>query len=286
MNKNLVENRELREQVITRVEVLEQVKEILTLGATDFVTVELAAKYYEVGFEAIKTVVNKNKEELESDGLRVLSGKEIKEILVSCKTQLTNFRGYFEIDGVKFANGKNTLIPKRALLRIGMLLRDSKVAKEVRDRLLDIVHDAETKTDIIDNVIEEIRTEQQISEDMLQAILAGDSNKLSILQTELLGLKNKRIAKLEETLVSSVTIKESRSKINMCIRRVAAYKYGNMFGLAWSDFYKFVNYKLGINIKARKGKGLDKFTDDEIKEIEVLAKCWIESYEIDVDFKL
>lgn len=286
MNKNLVENRELREQVITRVEVLEQVKEILTLGATDFVTVELAAKYYEVEKNTIEVLIKRNRGEIEADGLVVHSGKEIKEILVTDKMSITNFRGYFEIDGVKFANGKNTLIPKRALLRIGMLLRDSEIAKEVRDRLLDIVHDAEVNTDIVNNVIEEIRSEQQISEDMLQAILAGDSNKLSILQTELLGLKNKRIAKLEETLVSSVTIKESRSKINMCIRRVAAYKYGNMFGLAWSDFYKFVNYKLGINIKARKGKGLDKFTDDEIKEIEVLAKCWIESYEIDVDFKL
>lgn len=286
MSKNLVENRELREQVVSRVEVLEQVKEILTLGATDFVTVELAANYYEVEKNTLDVLIKRNREEIEADGLIVYSGKEIKEILVTDKMSITNFRGYFEIDGIKFANGKNTLIPKRALLRIGMLLRDSEVAKEIRTRLLDIVHDTEINTDIVNNVIEEIRTEQQISEDMLQAILEGDSNKLSVLQTELLGLKNKRIAKLEETIVSNVTIKESRSKINMCVRRVAAYKYGNMFGLAWSDFYKFVNYKLGINIKARKGKGLDKFTDEEIKEIEVLAKCWVESYEIEVGFKL
>lgn len=31
MNKNLVENRELREEVISRIEVLEQVKNVLTL---------------------------------------------------------------------------------------------------------------------------------------------------------------------------------------------------------------------------------------------------------------
>lgn len=32
------------------------------------------------------------------------------------------------------------LFPKRAILRIGMLLRDSEVAKEIRTRLLDIVY--------------------------------------------------------------------------------------------------------------------------------------------------
>ena len=33
--------------------------------------------------------------------------------------------------------------PKRAILRVGILLRNSHVAKEVRTILLDIVHDTE-----------------------------------------------------------------------------------------------------------------------------------------------
>lgn len=40
---DLVVNQELRQNMVERVEVLEQVKEILTLGTTDFVTVELAS---------------------------------------------------------------------------------------------------------------------------------------------------------------------------------------------------------------------------------------------------
>lgn len=78
------------------------------------------------------------------------------------------------------------MIPKRALLRIGMLLRDSEVAKEVRTRLLDIVHDAEINTDIVDNIVEEIRTEQDIRVDMIDAMTTGDYMKLQVLQTELL----------------------------------------------------------------------------------------------------
>ena len=278
---DLITNKELRENMVERVEVLEQVKEILTLGTTEFVTVEMAANYYEVDKTVVEKVIQRNKEELNMDGFRVYKSKELKEMLETVENTKNGQNVHFKIPprGLR-------LIPKRALLRIGMLLRDSEVAKEVRTRLLDIVHDAEVKTDVVENVVEEIRTEQKISEDMLQAILDGDSNKLSVLQTELIGLKNKRIAKLEDTVVSSVTIQESRSIINMCVRKMAAYKYNSMFGKAWGDFYKFVNYKLGINVKARKGKGLDRFTDEEIKEIEVLAKCWVEAWEMEVGFKL
>lgn len=278
---DLITNKELRENMIGRIEVLEQVKEILTLGTTDFVTVEMAANYYEVERKTLEKVVERNKSELQSDGMRVYKHKEIKEMLESVE----NTKNLQDV-GFKIPPRGLTLMPKRALLRIGMLLRDSEVAKEVRTRLLDIVHDAETKTDVVENVVEEIRTEQKISEDMLQAILDGDSNKLSVLQTELIGLKNKRIAHLEGTLSSSLTIQESRSIINMCVRKMAAHKYNSMFGKAWGDFYKFVNYKLGINVKARKGKGLDKFTDEEMKEVEVLAKCWVEAWEMEVGFKL
>ena len=283
---DLVVNQELRQNMVERVEVLEQVKEILTLGTTDFVTVELAAQYYEVGLEAIKTITKRHKDELESDGLQTLSGKEIKDILVKFKMNPTNFRGYFEVEGSRFANRSNILIPKRALLRIGMLLRDSGIAKEVRSKLLDIVHDTETKTDIVEEVVDEIRTEQQISEDLMKAILEGDLQKESFLKTELIGLKNKRIVQLENTIVNSLTIKESKAVINKCVRTMSANKYNGMFGKAWNDFYKFANYKLKMNIHARNGEGLNRFNDEEIKELEILAKSWVSAWELKIDYTL
>lgn len=282
----LIENKENREKVIERIEVLDQVKEILTLGNTEFVTVELAAQYYEVGFEAVNTVIKRHKEELETDGLNVLTGKDIKEILVKSNMNFTNYRGYFESEGNRFANRSNILIPKRALLRIGMLLRDSQVAKEVRTRLLDIVHDAEVHTDIVDKVVEEIRTEQQICEEMTQAIINGDSNKLALLQTELIGLKNKRIVELEETVENSITIKESKSIIRKAVVTMAKEKYNCIFWMAWNEFYKFVNYKMNINVNGRKGEGLNRFTDDEIRDLEVIAKCWLEESGVDLKLKL
>lgn len=54
------------------------------------------------------------------DGVKSLSGKETKSYLVSKNILPTNYRGYFEAGG------------QRAILRIGMLLRDNEVAKDIK----------------------------------------------------------------------------------------------------------------------------------------------------------
>ncbi|HFG9757632.1 TPA: hypothetical protein ACGI56_000270 [Clostridioides difficile] len=271
--EKLIENKELRDRNIDRVDVLEHVKEILTLANTDFSTVELVSEYYEVDRDTIKKLIQRNRIELELDGLKLYKYNDIAEVLENTKKGLdVTF---------KIPSRGLILIPKRAILRIGMLLRDSEVAKEVRTRLLDIVHDAEEQTEI---VIEEIRNEQNIKEDMLEAIISGDHNKLSVLQTELIGLKNKRISHLEDVITNSVTITESKAIINKCVRTIAVKKFNCMFGKAWDEFYRFINYKLGINVRNRKGKGLARFSDEEILKMEKIAKSWLE--ENDIDFKL
>lgn len=290
--EKLIENKELRDRNIDRVDVLEHVKEILTLANTDFSTVELVSEYYEVKEATVQECIRLNKEELKNDGLKKYKKNEIISIFERNPINLENVKNERTKSIVTFKNNESVsinntgliLIPKRAILRIGMLLRDSEVAKEVRTRLLDIVHDAEEQTEIVNDVIEEIRTEQNIKEDMLEAIISGDHNKLSVLQTELIGLKNKRISYLEDVITNSVTITESKAIINKCVRTIAVKKFNCMFGKAWDEFYRFINYKLGINVRNRKGKGLARFSDEEILKMEKIAKSWLE--ENDIDFKL
>ena len=43
---------------------------------------------------------------------------------------------------------------------------------------------------------------------------------------------------------------------------------------------------MNINVNGRKGEGLSRFTDDEIKDLEVIAKCWLEESGIDLKLKL
>lgn len=94
--------------------------------------------------------VNKQQRiELILNGLKNLTGKETKEVLVRDNVSTTNYREYFVTDGQKMSHKNNLLFPKIAILNVGMLLTQSEVARELRSRLLDIVHDAEEV--IIDN---------------------------------------------------------------------------------------------------------------------------------------
>lgn len=123
-SEKLIENKELRDKNIDRIDVLEHVKEILTLRNTDFSTVELVSNYYEVDKETIKKLIQRNRGELESDGLRLYKYDDIVEILENTKNTHT----------VKFKIPSRglILIPRKAILKIGMLLRDSEVAKKIR----------------------------------------------------------------------------------------------------------------------------------------------------------
>ena len=135
------------------IKVLDTVKEILTLGNTDLMTVQMVADYYEVPKRTINSLIFDNREELLENGLKIVSGKEVKDILVNSPQELTNYKGYFEYENQKFANRSNTLINKRVLLNIGMLLKYSEVAKELRRRILDIVYDTDEGNGNTDNVL-------------------------------------------------------------------------------------------------------------------------------------
>jgi phage antirepressor YoqD-like protein len=88
-------------------------------------TTEQMADYYEVSVETIKTVLHRNREELESDGLKVLKGKALKDV-----------RFIMNLTSDKIPS-LTTWTPRSAL-RLGMLLRDSEIAKQVRTLLLDL----------------------------------------------------------------------------------------------------------------------------------------------------
>jgi 5-methylcytosine-specific restriction endonuclease McrA len=125
-NIALVESRSLRQEYISKVEVLDKVGELLTFDG-DYASVGMVAGFYDVSYKTIESVVRENKDELAFDGLKILKGEELKNL----KTILSD-KGLF-----KHARSL-TIIPRRAALRIGMLLRDSEVAKKVRNYLLEV----------------------------------------------------------------------------------------------------------------------------------------------------
>jgi len=115
-----------------RIEVLERVSELLLLPTTEYATIEQVARYYRVEQTTIQQICEKYIDELSSDGMVVLSGKEQSDTK--------------SLSGLKSTARQLTLLPERAIYRVGMLLQNNEVAKELRIRLLDILPDA-TVTD-------------------------------------------------------------------------------------------------------------------------------------------
>ena len=136
---DLVNNQNEREIIINeeRLDVFDKVKESVFIKGTEYMTIQQVADYYNVGYKVIKSLINEHKEELTKNGYKLVSGKDLKEILASRNMKFTNKKGYFECNGEKFSNRNNGLFNKRSILNVSMLLKDSPVAKEVRTLLLD-----------------------------------------------------------------------------------------------------------------------------------------------------
>jgi hypothetical protein len=244
----LLESKELRNQLVERMDVLEKVKSLILISNTELSTIKQVSQYYEVSEEAIKTIVFRHEDELLFDGIKKLSGVETKEYLVSCNLQPTNFKGYFEADGLKFANKTNTLIPRRAILRIGMLLRDSLIAKEIRTQLLNIEEKTTTETKLLD-----INEEQKLQIEVGMAYGSGNPDAIIIATTNYMNFKNRHIKKLEksnEALANGILEWEDRSRINFAVRKLAQLVHKN-YGTLWNELYKQLKNKYHMDLKAR-----------------------------------
>lgn len=129
--------KEERDKYIARIDILEKVKELNTLAGTEYMTTNQVAEFYEVKIGAIRRLYARNISEFENDGITRKTGGEIFEKFARDNLSRTKKkRGYVLIGDQKLANSQNNLFSKRAVLRIGMLLRDSEVAKEIRTLLL------------------------------------------------------------------------------------------------------------------------------------------------------
>lgn len=112
-----------RDRLITRTDVLDKVGTLQTLPDDMHVTTEMVANFFEVAKETIFTVVRNNRDELTTDGYHVVTRAD--------------FEGTFDLK-VPSTASRFALFPRRAVLRVGMLLRDSPVARQLRDYLLDV----------------------------------------------------------------------------------------------------------------------------------------------------
>jgi len=147
--ETLINSKEIRNSFVGRTNVLERVKDLALLPGTELATSAQVANFYGIDNNAIRSLVYLYRDELESDGMHFLKYNEIKESI-----DLTpNLK---EMNALGINRAGTNVFTKRAILRLGMIIRDSEVAKEVRTQLLNIEEHAsvEVKTFEINNELQ------------------------------------------------------------------------------------------------------------------------------------
>lgn len=171
----IINDKELREELIQRVDVLEKVKELLLIPKIEAMTLKQLANYYEVDPHTIEMVCSRNADELKSDGV---CHKKVEDFLNSqyVRAEKSSYTTTFIYDNgvdIKMSNSGLKIFPRRAILRVGMLLRDSIIAKEIRTQLLNIEEKASDKTKT-----SSINEEENLLMNIAIAYKSGDINKL------------------------------------------------------------------------------------------------------------
>ena len=188
----LLESRTMRSALGSRVEVLDKVKALELLPDGVHVTARMAADYFEVGYEAVYKLIQRNRAELEANGLVVLRGADLHS---------------FELDNLSSSAGsypqgraRLTLLSRRTLLNTAMLLRDSDVALRVRTYLLDVEDAARSASSVGRRPLElhaELLGAMSVRIMHLQSAVAGISETVEAIRQEAAELRIDRGLELQ-----------------------------------------------------------------------------------------
>lgn len=203
----LMEDKALRQRNVHKVEVLSKVGGLLMLPGDTYATTEQVANFYGVTTKALLWIIKHNEDEILEDGYKVFKKKDIQELFHESKSYLLSSKQGFvvkdENDNIilQASNRGIGLFTKRAILRIGMLLQDSEVAKEVRTRLLNIYDAATSLTDVVEKEVSTIKDElEALAYELGKAMLDGDYEKYMTLNTKANALKAQQLEELNEKL--------------------------------------------------------------------------------------
>lgn len=260
--ENILDDKSFREQYISRVEVLDKVKKLLLIPEMECMTIRQVADYYEVDYKTLRRCYDRNKAEIDMDGVVQKAPRVFKETSCLFKDlQQLHGKLIVQIDDntrLEIPNRGIQCFPKRAILRIGMLLRDSKVAQEVRTQLLNIVeHTAEEKPEII---TKDINEEENLQLNIGKAYASGDKEELLSATQAYSNFQQRHIKKLEsekaelindkKLLTAEILDLSDRKMFSAVMRKLACVLHMD-FSMVYGCLYKQLNYRYGINLKAR-----------------------------------
>lgn len=259
----LVESKSLRETVINRVDVLDKVKKLSMLPGDLYITLEMAAKYYEVEKKTVDKAIQRNRSEFMENEIRVVKGKELADMM--SETEFTKLPPTL------------TVINRRALLRIGMLLQDSEVAKAVRSYLLDR---EEEKKSVPTTDVSGLTPELQMFHHLFQGIANTQQKQVELEQQMVEDRKETSQVKAEIEVIKETILthdKNWRKSINGMMN-AAVYRLGTNHADLRNKSYEMLEDRGHCNLKLRlerwhgrlEKQGHSKSKIDEVKRIDVI----------------
>ena len=289
--QDIINSKETRQAMMERIEVLDKVKSLFLIPGHEAMTTKQVAEYFEVDETVIRQLYVRNREEIDSDGVAMKKSGDFGSDNLSRPNIHKRGCVVFEYNGVQFEvnNSGTRCFSRRAILRIAMLLRDSRVAQEVRTQLLNVFEKAEDDVKVSD-----IDDEQILMGEFSKALLSGNTEETIRAFSRIQAFHNRHVTKLTEEndklkevnklLAEGVSLWDNHAVLNAMVRAAAFNRYGGNFTRAWGTYYKRLNYTAGIHVKARQGDGhyIDRIEPDEwIKALQVAA-AWLIELHIDV----
>ena len=269
-NESFIESRNLRDECIERLDVLNRVKALFLIPEVNLMSTGMVAKFFDVPVSTIRNCYADNSTEIDADGVKSLSSKELK-VASEKATLLPNGHSGVIVeatDGTKYnlPHTKTTYFTPRSVMRLAMLLRDSKVAREVRTQLLNVVEHvapAERVTDI-----------DKENELIIAAVRADSTESRIAAISDLLHFKNRHIEKMQttiDTLLNEAQYMDFGKTMNSLIKAYAGRYKGPLYGAndeyhaAWNNLYYRLRSTHGIDVHRRAGRGslLSKIKDSE-----------------------
>lgn len=262
---NLIDNKKLRDENIKHIEVLNKVKELIMLPELNLMTTEQIATYYEVDVDTVKKCYKRNKDEIEEDGTCLKSIGDFRKghYVTSETTRSYTVFNLPDNTTIKVNNRGLRCFTQRAVLRFGMLLRDSAVAREVRTQLLNIHQKATEEQKQAD-----INEELALRMDFGNAMVDNDPLKIFTAFTSLIDFKNRHIEKLEkensELNTTNTKLKNNNKalagdilewNVRESLRKgvnTLAHARNMSISLAWNLLYQEAYYKYNLNLRSRR----------------------------------
>lgn len=277
-------------ELIARTEVLDKVKKLLLIPEMNCMTIRQVADYYEVDIDTLKKCCKRNKDEIILDGVVTKTPRVFKDLLKGQDVPLvqnqTNL--VIQIDDntrLEIPNRGIKCFSKRAVLRIGMLLRDSKIAQEVRTQLLNIVeHTAEEKPELL---TQDIDDEEKLQAAIGKAFATGDIMEFATAAQAYTAFQRRHIDRIETSnklLTAEVLHISDRKMFNRVMRKFASTLHIS-FGVAFSMLYKQLSYRYGIDLKKRgdrKTPYIQYIKDDEWDKVQKVIVAILEKYNVNV----